>query len=352
MEKYEFIKLMLQNRNLSVNDKKRILLLATKEIERGDTSLEQEKDLKNGKGGDEDKKKASVVHSPRDTAAFLSLFNYEDGFKFLTHDFDPNSEMKYDQLIKTAQDAFMSAIKERKIPTGLYAFMRTVLFGEGKYKTWRDCNGKDHSENYVCPEWKQWAKDNPQLHILSNEKIKKTIMDIRSTIRLVLSENTDSRLKTIIKRQEKKHANLSIISENLENADEFYTYVNYLEKGIKLILDDMSKRFKESPKVKISYDSSRDGDYKLCMIKISQYGSFSAKSLDEVLSKFKNGGGDFFSIKNTLYGYCNWTVESKWGDKVMRWNILDDTGKEETEELSSTDIPGFTHILTYYSKLK
>ena len=30
----------------------------------------------------------------------------------------------------------------------------------------------------------------------------------------------------------------------------------------------------------------------------------------------------------------------------------EDTGKEETEELSSTDIPGFTHILTYYSKLK
>ena len=177
-------------------------------------------------------------------------------------------------------------------------------------------------------------------------------MDIRSTIRLVLSENTDSRLKTIIKRQEKKHANLSIISENLDNADEFYTYVNYLEKGIKLILDDMSKRFKESPKVNISYDSSRDGNYKLCMIKITQYGSFSSKSLDEVLSKFKDGGGDFFSIKNTLCGYCNWTVESKWGNKVMRWNILDDTGKEETEELSSTDIPGFTHILTYYNKIK
>ena len=351
MEKYDFIKLMLQNRNLSVNDKKRLILLATQEIENVDDDA-KEGDIKSPDGAKPPQK--DQVHAPKDTAAFLSLFNYEDGFKFLTHDFDPDSEMEYDQLIKLAQKAFMnaSAIKDHKIPTSLYAFMRTVLFGEKKYKTWKDCNGKDHSENYVCAEWKQWAKDNPKLHIMSNEMIKKTIMEIRSTTRLVLSENTDSRLKTIIKRQEKKHANLSIISENLDNADEFYTYVNYLEKGIKLILDDISKRFKESAKVKISYDSSRDGDYKLCIINITQYGSFSPISLDEVQSKFKDGGGDFFRIKNTLCGYCNWSVESKWGDKVMRWNILNDTGKEEIEELSCTDIPGFTHILTYYSKLK
>ncbi|MBQ5936393.1 MAG: hypothetical protein IJL50_00945 [Bacteroidaceae bacterium] len=349
MEKYDFIKLMLKNRKLSVNDKKRLILLATQEIEKVN-NVAKESEI-NILDGDKSPQKEQV-HAPKDTAAFLSLFNYENGFKFLTHDFDPNSEMEYDQLVNIAQKAFMSASRDYKIPASLYAFMRTVLFGEGKYKTWKDCNGKDHSENYVCAEWKQWAKNNPKLHILSNETIKNTIMDIRSTIRLVLSENTDSRLKTIIKRQEKKHANLSIISENLDYADEFYTYVNYLEQGIKLILDDMSKRFKESAKVKISYDSSRDGDYKLCIIRITQYGSFSPISLDEVQSKFKDGGGDFFRIKNALCGYCNWAVESKWGDKVMRWNILNDTGIEETEDLSSTDIPGFTHILTYYSKLK
>lgn len=348
MEKYDFIKLMLKSRNLSLNDKKRLVLLATQEIEKKD-NITQEGGTGAPEGGKITVKEQP--HAPKDTAAFLSLFNREDGFKFLTHDFGSDSKFKeYGQLIKDAQDKFMNAIKEYKIPTSLYAFMRTVLFGEGKYKTWKDCNGKDHSENYVCAEWKQWAKENPRLHICSNVSIHKTLMDIRSTTRLVLSEDTDSQLKTIIKRQEKKHANLSIISENLNNADEFYTYVNYLEKGIKLILDDMSKRFKESPKVKISYESSLNDDYRLCVIKITQYGSFSSKSLEDVQSKFSGGGGDFSSIRNTLCGYCNWSVESKWGDKVMRWNILDDTGKEETEELNFTDIPGFTHILTYYSK--
>ena len=347
MEKYDFIKLMLKSRNLSVNDKKRLVLLATQEIEKKERITERGTESPDG-----DKSiNKEQPHAPKDTAAFLSLFNHEDGFKFLIHDFDPDSEMEYSQLLKMVRDTFMNAKDRYTIPKSLYALMFTMLYG-GKEKTWMDCNGKLQEENFACNKWTQWAKDNPKIHVLSNESIKKVLYAFRSTIRLVLSEDTDSQLKTIVKRQEKKHANLLITSENLNNADEFYTYVNYLEKGIKQILDDMSKRFKESPKVKISYESSLNNDYRLCVIRITQYGSFSSKSLEDVQSKFSGGGGDFYSIRNTLYGYCNWSVESKWGDKVMRWNILNDTGKEETEELDYTDIPGFTHILTYYSKLK
>ena len=349
MEKYDFIKLMLKSRNLSLNDKKRLVLLATQEIEKKDNITQE-----GGTGAPEEGKITvkEQPHAPKDTAAFLSLFNREDGFKFLTHEFgSPDKEMEYNKLVKLARDTFMSAKDKYIIPKSLYALMFTMLYG-GKEKTWMDCNGKLQEENFACNKWTQWAKDNPKIHVLSNESIKKVLMAFRSTIRLVLSEDTDSQLKTIVKRQEKKHANLLITSENLNNADEFYTYVNYLEKGIKQILDDMSKRFKESPKVKISYESSLNNDYRLCVIRITQYGSFSSKSLEDVQSKFSGGGGDFYSIRNTLYGYCNWSVESKWGDKVMRWNILNDTGKEETEELDYTDIPGFTHILTYYSKLK
>lgn len=347
MEKYDFIKLMLKSRNLSVNDKKRLVLLATQEIEKKDKITERATESPDG-----DK---SIIkeqpHAPKDTAAFLSLFNHEDGFKFLTHDFGPNSEMEYGQLLKMARDTFKSAKDRYTIPKSLYALMSTMLYG-GKEKTWTDSNGKRQTENFACNKWIQWAKDNAKIHILSNESIKKIVYSFRSTIRLVLSEDSDSQLKTIIKRQEKKHANLSIISEGLNNADEFYTYVNYLEKGIKLILDDMSKRFKETPKVKISYESSLNGDYRLCVIRITQYGSFSSKSLEDVQSKFSGGGGDFYSIRNTLCGYCNWSVESKWGDKALRWNILNDTGKEEIEELDFTDILGFTHILIYYYKVK
>ena len=240
MEKYDLIKLMLKSRSLSVNDKKRLVLLATQEIEKKEKITERGTDSPDG-----DKSiNKEQPHAPKDTAAFLSLFNREDGFKFLTHEFgSPDKEMEYNKLVKLARDTFMSAKDKYIIPKSLYALMFTMLYG-GKEKTWMDCNGKLQEENFACNKWTQWAKDNPKIHVLSNESIKKVLMAFRSTIRLVLSEDTDSQLKTIVKRQEKKHANLSIISENLNNADDFYTYVNYLEKGIKLILDDMSKRFK------------------------------------------------------------------------------------------------------------
>lgn len=343
---------MLKSRNLSVNDKKRLVLLATQEIEKTD-SVVIDGEANSPKGAHSIIQEQ--VHTPKDTAAFLSLFNHEDGFKFLTHDFDPESEMEYSQLVKLAREAFVNAKNKYVIPKSLYALMYTILYGgkkDGKERTWMDCNGKFHSENFACKKWTQWAKENPRIHILSNESFKKVLMAFRSTIRLVQSSTeSDSRLETIVKRQTKKHADLSITSDHLEDAD-FYTYVHYLEKGIIFILNDMSKYSKESPKIKISFESSINGDYKFCVIKITQYGSFSTKSLDEVQSKFKKGGGDFYSIKNILCGYCNWSVESKWGDNVIRWNILDDTGKKEIEELPNIDIPGFTHILTYYSKLK
>lgn len=57
MEKYDFIKLMLKSRNLSVNDKKRLVLLATREIEKNENNTkedgtkapEEEKPLKKNK---------------------------------------------------------------------------------------------------------------------------------------------------------------------------------------------------------------------------------------------------------------------------------------------------------------
>lgn len=339
---------MLKSRNLSMNDKKRLVLLATREIEKKD-NITPEDGISAPEGRKNTEKERP--HAPKDTAAFLSLFNHEDGFKFLTHDFDPDSEMEYSQLLKMARDTFMSAKDKYTIPKSLYALMFTMLYG-GKDKTWMDSNGKRQTENFACNKWIQWAKDNAKIHVLSNESIKKVLMAFRSTIRIVQSSSeSDSRLEAIVKRQAKKHADLTITYDHLEDAD-FYTYVRFLEKGITLILDDMSKYSKESPKVKISFDSSRNDDYKLCVIKITQYGSFSSKSLEDVRNKFNGGGGDFYSIKNTLCGYCNWSVETKWGDEVKRWNILDDSGKEQEENLVSPEIPGFTHILTYYSKLK
>ena len=81
MEKYEFIKLMLQNRNLSLNDKKRLLLLATREIERKDDLFDGAKHIHGGAG------EINYI-SPKDLQLFLYRF-YQDGIlKYTCHEID------------------------------------------------------------------------------------------------------------------------------------------------------------------------------------------------------------------------------------------------------------------------
>ena len=339
---------MLQNRNLSVNDKKRLLLLATREIERVDASVEsKEEEQKKVSKEDAPKASALVTHDPKDTASFLSLFNNSNGFKFLTHDFDPDSDMNYEKLMKQVRDTFKKESSTLKIPPILWTQMNAFINGgkgkDGKERAWRDCDGIFHTSSYGSKEWENWATNNPGAHLLSNEEIGKEILKFRSSIRLIKPVLCD-----IISRQATKHSNLIIQTDGLEKAD-FYTYVWALENGIKRILDDMARYADKTPNVKISFERSFGDDYSKRIIKIAQLGSVSS-SIDDVLKKFETGGGAFNEIKNVFYGFCNWSVESLWDGKAKRWNILNDTDVDEIEDMEDTNVPGFTHILTYFSK--
>lgn len=335
---------MLQNRNLSVNDKKRLIVLATREIEQtGESPVPP-----NGPNvGGSPKPSVLAVHAPKDTATFLSLFNDPNGFKFLTHDYDPDSEMSYDKLMEQVRNVFRSESSKLRIPPSLWTLMNAFINGgegkDGKKHTWRDCDGKFHDSSYACVEWKEWASNNPNIHLLSNEEIGKEILKFRSSIRLIKPALCD-----IVKRQEAKHSNLIIKSEGLEKAD-FYTYVWALENGIKRILDDMARYADNTPNVRITFERSFSDDFSKRIIKITQLGSISS-SIDDVLKKFKTGGGAFNEIKNVFHGYCNWSVESLWDGKAKRWNILNDSDIDEIEDMEDANVPGFTHILTYFSK--
>lgn len=339
---------MLQNRNLSVNDKKRMLLLATREIERVDVSLEPKEEKRKKESKEETPNTSALaVHAPKDTASFLSLFNDPNGFKFLTHDFDPDLNMNYDNLMMQVRERFKEATAKYRIPKNLYALMSAFIYGgtgkDGKVRTWMDCDGKFYKDNYTSKEWVEWSENNPNVHLLSNEEIGKKILKFRESIRLIKPVLCD-----IINRQATKHTNLIIQTNSLEKAD-FYTYVWALENGIKRILDDMSRYADKTPNIKVSFERSFGDVYSKRIIKITQLGSTSS-SIDDVLMKFKSGGGAFNEIKKVFYGYCNWSVESLWDGKPKRWNILNDTDVDEIDDIENANVPGFTHILTYFSK--
>lgn len=339
---------MLKNRNLSVNDKKRLVLLATREIEGHNVPLnEKERDEKSVKETVQTKKanEKKSNHAPKDTATFLALFNNPQGFKFLTHDFDPDSDMDYERLMSLTRDCFEQAKKKYQIPPSLYAVINAFLNGG---QVWTDCDGNSHRENYNTASWVEWARKNPKTHLLSNESFQIHILKFRSTIRLVKPALCD-----IVKRQEAKHSGLNIHTENLEKAD-FYTYVWFLECGIEKILNDMSRYADKTPDVNVSFERQFGDEFSYRTIRITQIGSVSY-ALDDVLKRFhsSNSGedsGQFNVIKKYLRGYCNWSVEALWDGVPKRWNILTDDGRPELESMENTDLIGFTHILTYYSK--
>lgn len=344
MEKYDFIKMMLSNRKMSINDKKRLVLLATRELEQIGVSKGSTTPQKKSDPTAEPKAKK---HVPKDTASFLSLFNNPDGFKFLTHDFDPESEMDYDTLITQVRKVFNNSTKKFEIPKNLYALMHTFIFGgkdkNDKVRMWMDCDGNFHESNYVCEDWVTWSKNNPKVHLLSCDKFGKEILKFRSTIRLVKPVLSD-----IVAALQTTHKSLSIQTENLNKAD-FYTYVWALKDGLKRILDDMSRYSEKTPKVIVSFERKFGDEYSERIIKVTQIDSF-ASSLNDVMKKYKAKGGAFFEIGNVFSGYCNWSVESLWDGNAKRWNILKDTDINEIEDVNNTDVVGFTHILTFFSK--
>ncbi len=347
MEKLEFIKIMLANRYLSLNDKRRLINLATNEIGADDKANAIEV-LEGSDRSDTFLKKILLKqrHKPKDTASFLSLFNDPAGFKYLTHDYAPGVNIEYDAFLEQVRDTFEKNAKEYTIPKTLYSLMNTVLNGgvdeRQRPKTWRSFDGKPQKENYASESWIDWARNNPNIHLLSNDNVRRTIMLFRNTIRVVKPALND-----IVQGMREQYANMEIHTQKLDKAD-FYTYVYYLKEGIKRILDDISQ-YQEHPEVHISFMSEYGDDFSKRIIRITQTGS-KAANFEQVRERFNGGGGAFNEIRDTLLGYCNWSVEALWDGEAKRWNLLDDNNAKEVEELNATEIDGFTHVLTYYYK--
>lgn len=343
MEKYDFIKLMLQNRNLSVNDKKRLLLLATREIERADVSLNpKEREQKKDEGKEDEKKIIPAVHAPKNTAEILSLFNRRDGFKYLTHNYD-NSNLCLNEMLIHVKKVFEENKRGKNLPNSLLALLNNFING----KEWWDATGKKYSDGFGNPSWIEWSLKNEGKHPITDiGGMEKTIQHFRHTVRVVAPD-----LEQIVKRIAEKFPSLLVKLSNLDKAD-FYTNVFVLRSRLTDIFKDINDHAgQEYKEIHVEYIPDISGEYFLHHIRITQVGSFSTLSIETVIRKYKSsGGGFFYENAEKLKGYCNWSVESLWDGKPFRWNILDDTGAEIIEQIDTKDVIGFSHLLTFYQK--
>lgn len=361
-EKYSFIVALLSDPKLTTKDRERVSKLLSKEMDQNlDKRIRSIIESLKVEPVKETPQTTPmiIVHKPKDTADFLSLFSQREGFKYLTHNFD-NASMALDEMLANVRKTFKINGQKYKIPRTLWALMNTFINGgkdkERKPLAWKDFAEDEHTENYGTDEWLKWSRDNNNQHPLNNEDFAPIIQKFRSTTRVVGMSSLDKLIK-LIQKGSKKIGRLNIETENVDKAD-FYTNVQKLVWGIRFILRDMSQDHSDFNNIKVTYKPELEGDYFLNRIIILQKGSVSQKNINDVINKYYGNqheitgdGGAFSDIASNLVGYCNWSVESLFDGKPYRWNILRDNPEiQETEEIDSKDVEGFKHILTFYSK--
>lgn len=277
--------------------------------------------------------------NPLITADFLSLFGAPSGLKFLTHDFDPNSDMSMPRLLKQVN----SIIKEwkDKIPESLRILMTSFI----KKGDWIDFKGKKHKLFLEGDDVTKWCSENPKLNPIISNEFGLQIQDFRNTVRL-----SQPKLENILNDVIKSNnilADLKVKTEKLNRAD-FYTNVLVLRKILRAILLDIAQRNQQS-NIKIEFVREvYDNSYRTCNIRIKHLDSI-ANDFEEVKKKLYSKGGALYGIFESCIGYCDWSIEATFEDNPKRWNVINHTQQDEFQDIDTPE--GFTHILTFFKKI-
>lgn len=363
--KYDFILKLLEEKKLTPSQKERILMLSSNEIKRdkldGKELEEKVKILEhnlltlkgsNPHGSKDEIKKREIPANPKDVAEFMSLFNRRNGLKYLTHDYDENSEFDIDKFLVSANNVFEKETKKLNIPQSLWRIVKQFAF-DSKQTEWTSIS-KDYKKTipltigWATKELREWSKQN-HLHPIRNEEYNKIINDFKRITRIEppnLEPLIDATLESIF---EKEIDNIEIIKIDLTKAD-FYSHVGFLKTAFEIIFEEI-KKYSDSQhknKVTVKYERSSSNDYFLRKILITHHNSFPMKELKLILEEWQEKG-NMGKIRKKLRGYCHWSVETMIEGTPTKINILREKETLEYEQIEC-DPEGFTHVLTFYYK--
>ncbi|MDN3607264.1 hypothetical protein [Kaistella yonginensis] len=377
-DKYDFIQELLGNKKLTPAQKERVLLLTSAEIRKDKEAggLLEERVIKNEESIIVINKNVSKIENdftemknknfktdsassnsekanPKDVADFMSLFNQRDGLKYLTHDFDENSEFDIDKFLISANNVFnQKTNNDLNIPQSLWSIVKQFAFNS-KQTEWTSI-----SENYkkdmpiaigwASKELRTWSKDN-HLHPIRNEKYEKIVNDFKRITR-VEAPNLEKIINVSLENIfEDKLANYKIERIDLKKAD-FYSHVRFLIDAFKIIFEEIKKRSDtiDKNKITIKYGRSTSAEYFLRRIYITHHNSFPIQELNLLIKEWQEKG-NMGKIKEKLNGYCDWSIETKIENIPMRINILKEKHTQISENINF-EPDGFTHILTFYYK--
>jgi len=302
-------------------------------------------------GADKSQKKekgfSGKYHKPKDTYLLLDYFSSnEGGIKNLTHAFNLDF-IEYEIFINQCKSEFKQGIeKYPNVPDAL--LKRIEEFAFSAEPKWYIRKGKEKIEpklGWSEPSLIEWYKTEKK-HPWYNDKYKnEMIIPFRESIRV--RSDSEYLYKLIIETFDLVFGSAPICEiildeKSLKHAD-FYTDVDNLGQAIFEIFSTIKDMCIKNFCNKIEVGFHTDGDNKVFFI--THIGSISTKRSDD--KGFL--GGNLRTIKNKLWGLCNYEIHAKFPDGNFRKIILTET-KDEVNEIFPIDdsVKGFTHILKFY----
>lgn len=300
--------------------------------------------------------KTPELANPKDVANFMSLFNQRDGLKYLTHDYDEESDFEIDEFLISREKVF-SEVTSRKfnIPPSLWRIVKQFAF-DSKQTKWTTIS-EDYKNfigieiGWASPELRDWSKQT-KLHPIRNEKYKQVINDFRRITRIE-SPNLETLIEnTIDKVFSDRKNDFEIETNDLSKAD-FYTHVGFLKTALETVFEEIKKRTDEEckKKVRIEYQRETEDDYFIRKILITHYNSFPTKELGVLLEEWNSfDKGCMGKIGKNMQGYCHWSVVTQIEGSPIKVNILKEKDTPGHEPADPSEAVGFTHIFTFYYK--
>lgn len=360
--KIDFITDLLGNKKLHTSQKERLFSLVAedlkgdkeeikkiweeidkiKEIDNKNESIVQEK-KQTSLVVNNDKNKRLLIHKPKDVANFMYLFNKRDGLKYLTHDYDEEGIFEIDTFLKNAKELFDLETKKLSIPKDLYSIVYQFAFSENP--NW----GNNIKEGFSSPKWIEWSKKNG-LSPIRNKEFELVINKFRNLTR-VESPNLKNTIDELI-NEIFKNSNFEINQNRLDKAD-FYTNTFTFRAAIKSIFEVIYKKRKsenENNKLTLEYKGVLVNNYYEVSLMISHFNSYPTKDFKQLLEEWRGDKGAIGDIKAKLFGYCDWSIETKLDEVCYRINLLKEDSSPDYEAIPTEPVNGTMHILKFYYK--
>lgn len=387
MDKFEFIKLMLQNRNLSVNDKKRLVILATNEIVRDDTDSNdsgktaKQNYNKEGKAISSHRQNIDAPYiSPSILQGFLRKYNQNPILKYTCHVIDDEDDIK--NIIKACgtekyelekhaeliEKSFLELLDDYKkehpliIKAKMIPLIRAYITGkdyEGKPTTWTSLNIKT---NWKLDELQQWGKEhlhkipNPAENVANNQQSYGFILNERITSNLsgdsidnlrdlvtyfksLFHIRRDNSLRSILvyKNQHNKDVedgkiNISFDSSRFLDNIELLTDVDKLLQGynriLKICIDNQDKEFGDTTEIELSFYEEDNRTFFCIHHKNTRYGKTVKNALERIGKEQKK------LIENQINGLCDLFIEADFGENnYYRINLWDEEPQIKSWEI-------------------